>query len=53
MGPRAASGVYFLRWRIRDRMRRFFRPTFLRPRPVFLTPTSNTSVDEFNNHSIS
>jgi hypothetical protein len=31
--------AYFLRWRIRDRMRRFLRPIFRRPFPVFLTPT--------------
>src|SRR5262249_1719070 len=30
---------YFLRWRMRDRMRRFLRPSLRRPRPVFLTPT--------------
>ena len=30
---------YFLRWRIRARIRRFFRPIFRRPRPVFFTPT--------------
>jgi hypothetical protein len=31
--------AYFLRCRIRARIRRFLRPIFLRPRPVFLTPT--------------
>ena len=30
---------YFLRWRILLRMRRFFRPTFRRPLPVFFVPT--------------
>jgi hypothetical protein len=30
---------YFLRWRMRERMRRFFRPSLRRPRPDFLTPT--------------
>ena len=34
---------YFFRWRIRARIRRFFRPIFRRPRPVFFTPTSNSS----------
>ena len=34
---------YFLRCRIRARMRLFFRPIFRRPRPVFLTPTSGSS----------
>ena len=30
---------YFLRWRMRARIRRFLRPIFRRPLPVFLTPT--------------
>lgn len=34
---------YFLRWRIRARMRRFLRPILRRPFPVFFTPTSPTS----------
>jgi hypothetical protein len=34
------GAVYFLRCRIRERIRRFLRPTLRRPRPVFLTPTS-------------
>ena len=34
-----SCGGYFLRWRIRARIRRFFRPIFRRPRPVFFTPT--------------
>ena len=40
----AARGFahYFLRWRIRARMRRFFRPTLRRPFPVFFTPTCNS-----------
>jgi len=36
----ATGPVYFLRCRIRERIRRFLRPTLRRPRPVFLTPTS-------------
>jgi hypothetical protein len=31
--------AYFLRWRIFERMRRFLRPSFRRPLPVFLVPT--------------
>lgn len=30
---------YFLRWRILARMRRFFRPSFRLPLPLFFTPT--------------
>jgi hypothetical protein len=30
---------YFLRWRIRARIRRFLRPIFRRPLPVFFVPT--------------
>lgn len=37
--PLFSRQIYFLRCRIRARIRRFFRPIFLRPRPVFLTPT--------------
>ncbi len=33
----------YLRCRIRDRMRRFLRPSFRRPFPVFLTPTRYSS----------
>ena len=36
----ATGAFYFLRCRIRERIRRFLRPTLRRPRPVFLTPTS-------------
>ena len=35
---------YFLRWRILARMRRFLRPIFLRPFPVFLVPTQALSA---------
>lgn len=35
--------AYFLRWRIFARMRRFFRPSFLLPLPLFFTPTNRTS----------
>jgi hypothetical protein len=38
---------YFLRWRIFERIRRFFRPNFRRPLPVFFVPT-HYSVSEFN-----
>ncbi|TVP95981.1 MAG: hypothetical protein EA381_17920 [Planctomycetaceae bacterium] len=31
--------AYFLRWRIRARIRRFFLPTLRRPLPVFFVPT--------------
>jgi hypothetical protein len=31
--------AYFLRWRMRARIRRFLRPILRRPLPVFLTPT--------------
>lgn len=34
-----ANAYYFLRWRIRARIRRFLRPIFLLPLPVFFTPT--------------
>jgi len=30
--------AYFLRWRILARIRRFLRPTFRRPLPVFFVP---------------
>ena len=36
---RTRGRVYPLRWRILDRMRRFFRPTLRRPFPVFFVPT--------------
>jgi hypothetical protein len=32
---------YFLRWRIRARIRRFLRPSFRRPRPVFFVPKTH------------
>jgi hypothetical protein len=36
---RCAAGIRrYLRWRIRARLRRFFRPCFRRPLPVFFTP---------------
>jgi hypothetical protein len=38
--------IYFLRCRIRARIRRFLRPIFLRPRPVFFTPTKSTPVEK-------
>lgn len=38
---------YFLRWRIRERMRRFLRPSFRRPLPVFLTPTNSSPTSCF------
>jgi len=37
-----AQEGYFLRWRIRERMRRFFWPSFRRPLPVFFTPTNDS-----------
>lgn len=35
-----SGGDYRLRCRTLARMRRFFRPTFRRPFPVFLVPTN-------------
>lgn len=35
---------YFFRCRMRDRIRRFLRPIFRRPLPVFLTPTDHLLV---------
>ena len=37
--------AYFLRWRIRARMRRFLRPILRRPFPVFFVPTSKLQTD--------
>lgn len=37
-------GDYFLRWRILARIRRFLRPTFLLPFPVFFVPTLYSGV---------
>jgi hypothetical protein len=34
-----AATTGYLRWRILARLRRFLRPIFRRPLPVFLTPT--------------
>jgi hypothetical protein len=39
------SRAYFLRWRIRARMRRFLRPILRRPFPVFFVPTSKLQTD--------
>jgi hypothetical protein len=44
LGGNPTGRNYFLRWRIRARIRRFLRPIFRRPRPVFLTPTSFSSL---------
>jgi len=38
---RNCSRTYFLRCRIRARIRRFLRPILRRPRPVFFTPTED------------
>ena len=37
--PARAAGAYYLRCRILDRIRRFLRPSFSRPFPVFFVPT--------------
>ncbi len=45
---------YFLRWRIFARIRRFFRPIFRRPLPLFFTPTrfaSRVSLPSEKNHA--
>lgn len=34
-----ARGDHFLRWRMRERIRRFLRPILRRPLPVFFVPT--------------
>lgn len=41
-GEARRSAGYLLRWRIRERMRRFLRPSFRRPLPVFFVPTHNS-----------
>jgi hypothetical protein len=41
--------IYFLRWRILARMRRFFRPILRLPLPVFLVPTqSSERINKFD-----
>jgi len=40
----AQRADYFLRWRILERMRRFLRPSFRRPLPVFFVPTRDSVV---------
>ena len=41
-GSRSVRMETYLRCRIRDRIRRFLRPSFRRPLPVFLTPTRHS-----------
>jgi len=38
-GTKEFREIYPLRWRIRERMRRFLRPTLRRPFPDFFVPT--------------
>ena len=40
---RGRRAVYFLRWRILARIRRFLRPIFRRPFPVFFVPNAYSS----------
>ena len=44
--PAQGRKIYFLRWRILDRIRRFLRPIFRRPLPVFLDPTQFSAINE-------
>src|SRR5690606_15408726 len=39
---RELTPACYLRWRMRERMRRFLRPSLRRPLPDFLTPTSHS-----------
>lgn len=45
------QGNHFLRWRILDRMRRFFRPILRRPLPDFLVPKSYSVANNKTGHS--
>jgi len=48
MAPLQCSRLaYFLRWRILARIRRFLRPTFRRPLPVFFVPNLFSKTMKF------